>query len=476
MHLLRTTSTLTVALALGCFPPSDSIGGSEPDGTTDPADATTAGPPVDPTTEGPPVDPTSTGDTTSTTAGPTDSTTDGTTDGITTATTTTGDTIGDTTGEPLPPGCGDGVAAPGELCFVRVPVDLFRGTPDSVHLADINGDGHLDLIASFVQPCPLVPDDGPHGPRPLDLAAGPDRARDGALFISVDTAVGDGSGGFALGPSQPPDGTASPTYTADVTGDGDVDVLLLHGAEVLRRFTGGVADPFAGVPVDTPLPFESLASDLAAGDLDGDGDRDVVIIGDSLAVLRNDGAGKFVVAELPFKGHQIALADLDADADLDVLVARTMNAGVIEVLRNDGAGGLASAQQVPFVNLANLAVLPDAGAGRPAVLVVNYLDTPKWQHLLAGPDGTLAPPEPIPGAIGPRFALGRFDGDALTDAVVVDDLGVTAVLAGLPWPPAGAPIADFKLDFGLATAAGDVNEDGVDDILIAGRDLLLSNP
>lgn len=86
------------------------------------------------------------------------------------------------------------------------------------------------------------------------------------------------------------------------------------------------------------------ALDAAAGDVDGDGAADLVLLEtDAVTVLRGSGAGTFAtLARVPSppaaRCGGVALADLDGDGVLDVIFA--LHGGASGILRNDGAGGL----------------------------------------------------------------------------------------------------------------------------------------
>jgi hypothetical protein len=87
----------------------------------------------------------------------------------------------------------------------------------------------------------------------------------------------------------------------------------------------------------TVIPLESTAEDSAnvsMGDLDGDGDLDLVLAKGRHTpivdrVLLNDGKGGFVASDLGpgDRTYTAALADLDGDGDLDVLTCEERHAG-----------------------------------------------------------------------------------------------------------------------------------------------------
>ncbi|MFO1076573.1 MAG: VCBS repeat-containing protein [Planctomycetota bacterium] len=97
------------------------------------------------------------------------------------------------------------------------------------------------------------------------------------------------------------------------------------------------------LPAILPMQTSSIACDL-----DGDHDVDLVRVGQwpflsQLQVLVNDGEGKFTPMALPFApGYDtpiaVAAEDLDGDGDLDLLISRTRdpNGAQDSVLRNDG--------------------------------------------------------------------------------------------------------------------------------------------
>ncbi|MCA8948633.1 MAG: VCBS repeat-containing protein [Planctomycetes bacterium] len=113
------------------------------------------------------------------------------------------------------------------------------------------------------------------------------------------------------------------------------------------------------LPAQAPPVFVELAGvpatrhethSLAAGDLDGDGDVDLVLGNVGFSVIwRNDGAGRFreLVGEgrlvLHAESNAVALQDFDGDGDLDLFSASGGWLGAIhDLLRNDGSARFAS--------------------------------------------------------------------------------------------------------------------------------------
>lgn len=131
--------------------------------------------------------------------------------------------------------------------------------------------------------------------------------------------------------------------TGDVDGDGDIDVIVANAGQS-RLLLGDGLGAFTDATA-THLPTLSLTSMTAVlGDVDGDTDADL-ILGDVRGpnrLLFNDGAGRFSLApeaNLPGQGQisiGMALGDVDRDGDLDLVVANRRSQNRLWL--NDGNG------------------------------------------------------------------------------------------------------------------------------------------
>ncbi len=202
-------------------------------------------------------------------------------------------------------------------------------------LGDLNGDGALDILVMTA----ILP--GPSG------AAG----------MAVKVWLNDGHGEFQdTGAAFCPVGNSeSPMRLGDIDGDGDLDVLIVqsdaggYNELWLNDGSGHFTDSsqqLGGGSVDQ-------TSDLALGDMDGDGDLDVYLANPGLTtagrsdnVWLNDGHGHFSDSGWrPPAGSStgVRLADLDGDGDPDAFLTRAYFAGGYfyfreEVWFNDGHG------------------------------------------------------------------------------------------------------------------------------------------
>ncbi len=133
----------------------------------------------------------------------------------------------------------------------------------------------------------------------------------------------------------------------DVDGDGDLDLVTGNTGGAVRVWSND------GTPFDGPWPQTAAlttaggANAVALGDLDNDGDLDIVSahsVGASAEVIawRNEGGTwtRFDVGTHDADMNTVALADLDGDGDLDIASSSTTSAasGEIIVWENNGLG------------------------------------------------------------------------------------------------------------------------------------------
>lgn len=144
--------------------------------------------------------------------------------------------------------------------------------------------------------------------------------------------------------------------TADVNADGNIDILLGATYQTQSRLLLGKGGGAFEDVTKTHLPQMPLSlGDAEFGDADMDGDLDLVLAdwgpdnpmkneGGRVRLFLNDGSGKFTDATgermpetLVRMSWDLELADVDNDADLDLMVSSKLNEGSF-LYQNDGAG------------------------------------------------------------------------------------------------------------------------------------------
>ncbi|OUJ73540.1 hypothetical protein BXP70_14185 [Hymenobacter crusticola] len=167
------------------------------------------------------------------------------------------------------------------------------------------------------------------------------------------TAVSPSTGTFVNRQEVPVGVQPAELVSGDIDGDGDVDLLTADYSSKtvsVRRNDG--TGFFAG---NQTLSFTAARS-LALGDLDGDGDLDLVVgnysalnpTAISVSVRFNDGAGNFSGAQTVVAGAtDVSLRDIDGDGDLDLLSgASSYSVNTVSVRLNNGAGIFSGTQEV----------------------------------------------------------------------------------------------------------------------------------
>ncbi|MEQ8767753.1 MAG: VCBS repeat-containing protein [Planctomycetota bacterium] len=179
---------------------------------------------------------------------------------------------------------------------------MWRGNPE---VADLNGDGLPDIV------CSIRNDEG--------------------LCVFL----GDGQGGWTKsveGISRTLDyGGAD---VADFNGDGHVDIVYTTHSTPIRVFLGDGTGGNWKELRDDFLVYDKIVGDVAAGDLNGDGNADIVGIdmfsskeGRGVMVFLGDGKGGFSLgADVPLErnkmfGNSVDLGDFDGDGDLDFVAS-----------------------------------------------------------------------------------------------------------------------------------------------------------
>jgi len=275
-------------------------------------------------------------------------------------------------------------------------------------LRDMDGDGDLDLVeGNYNQPNRLFLNNGTAEP-----------------FNNV--------AGTAFGLAQ----KTSALALGDVDGDGDLDVLGAGPDEATRLFlNNGTADPFSGV-TGIAAGVAQLSASLTLGDVDGDGDLDLVegkaaSVQANLLYLNNGTADPFNgVAGTPVGPVQLqrtlslALGDVDGDGDLDLVQGNEgqpnylfLNNGTAEPFSGVAGTAVGSAQDTRSLVFGDVdrdgdLDLVEGNANQPNRLFLNTATPNPFRDQAGIPVGVSASPAAL--------AFGDVDGDGDADILVGD--------------------------------------------------------
>lgn len=199
--------------------------------------------------------------------------------------------------------------------FARAPGSPFPvgRSPYPIALADLNGDGNLDVVA---------PNSAPG-------------------LRSVTVLLGDGRGAFHPAPHSPfrTAGKINAYFVtvADVNGDRHLDLIATHDEDSLVTLLLGDGRGDFKAAIGSPFELGNGAWGIVGADLDRDGAFDLAAAGqNAVAILLGDGRGSFKRAKnSPFRtgkgSWRLAVADLNGDGKLDI-VAGNVESDDISVL------------------------------------------------------------------------------------------------------------------------------------------------
>ncbi|HYE80395.1 MAG TPA: FG-GAP-like repeat-containing protein, partial [bacterium] len=346
------------------------------------------------------------------------------------------------------------VAAGGTGHFEKPDSVVVKGDPYELATGDVDGDGDLDLLVSR------------RGRQQVTVCL---NAGGGAFSVADSVPVGLGPQGLAVG---------------DIDGDGDLDFVTANEGDktVSVRFNDGAAH-FTSPATNPDLSIPKRPFDVVLADMDGDGDLDLLSANyssgsgtpipggtsaSSLSVCRNDGSGTFgtpadvLVAAQP---STMAVGDLDNDGDLDVITVGYRSERV-SVRFNNGLGAFPFRRDIAVAGKPQGVAVGDVDNDGDVDIVTPLPDSRTLVVCYNDGTGRFPNSSSVPAGVGTSVALGDLNGDGYLDAVSCDYGGVTIPI--YTNDQTGHFVADTLLWVGpssFCVTMADVDGDGDLDVL-----------
>lgn len=269
----------------------------------------------------------------------------------------------------------------------------------------------------------------------------------------------------------------------DLDGDGDVDAFIVAGLGLRGTLGTGAGEGARWDSVwmndgqgrfsRTATLGTEYAEAVVLGDADGDGDLDAFVanVPGPSKLWINDGRGQFSPGQQFPSATDVHVGDLDGDGNLDVIFVNTSNTSLVWL--GDGSGGFIAAPNQPQVlGLTGVAVGDIDGDGDLDLFMSNGLHFEFFAPRGIGDqvwlnDGSATftlSRQKFPSSVSSAVAFGDIDRDGILDAVVLHFASETVTTSSGEFTRA-AP-APAEIWFGLppprtAPDTYSMNEDGI---------------
>ncbi len=334
----------------------------------------------------------------------------------------------------------------GDVIFESFCLEVTSGQ-SALALADVDDDGHLDLVVA-------------------NLA-------DNNIIVFI----GDGHGAFTRLGSFPAGENPTDVAAADLNGDGSTDLIIAnHETSYLTLLLGdghGRFEPASNSPLIVNIEPHPHA--VGAEDLNGDGILDLIVDDRSragLLILKGLGEGRFEtggtlvdVGGDPYRGFSIG--DLNGDALADFVTPNLDEVAVM--IRTDSASiAFQPASPLKIVDPFSVAIADINGDSVPDIISASERGRSPVRVFLGNGQGAFSEADESPFSMtsgGKEIAVGDVSGDGVEDILISSWFSDAMIILGGTAHLDIVRLSGIERPWGLAK--GDLNEDGIDDFMIA---------
>lgn len=256
----------------------------------------------------------------------------------------------------------------------------------------------------------------------------------------------------------------------DIEHDGDSDVIRIDFWDGLQVMLNNGDGTLAVQPL---IPFARQLSAADAGDLDGDGDADLVIVSfnrDSIYLLAQTTSAMFELDtawELPGRPEAVAAVDINGDSAIDLAITWSGSRG--EVLLNNGDGRFGYHDSLITGGRTQQILAIDIDSDLDKDLLVTKSSPPALSVLLNDGLGHFVENGPFYTALAPHSLVASdFDSDAIPDVVVTNPLSRSITyLEGMAGGMFSQVYSTDASGYSRAITCGDFDLDGKVDLALA---------
>ncbi|MBI3819957.1 MAG: VCBS repeat-containing protein [Planctomycetes bacterium] len=358
--------------------------------------------------------------------------------------------------------------------------------PQALAVADVDGDGHMDVAVQSMFSIYLFHGDG-HGAFAVSSTislggtfvhgfAAADFDTSGSVdFAHVSYSVNNlfinnGTGTFTNTPllSNP----ATALGVADLNNDQIPDLMVGGTANGVATFASYLNSPAGSFTLAGQSPLAGSGSNIFAADMNGDGNADAVFSnGSDIIILTTDGNGNFrnrTSVQHAGSARNVFVTDLNGDNRPDVVAYDAVTGVVVEPFINNGDGTFSAAPTASLVGSFSGFTLADFdGDGYPDY-AASLAPTNKFQVGFGAGDGSF--PSFVQFGDRPQtvaVAAADIDGDGDTDIITLQG-PIGSISLSLNDGTGAFVSSGFKkiTKLGTAVRVADFNNDGFLDIVV----------